>query len=209
MARDKHVPGDIARTAAAAPLTSTIGESLSGTKITEAIANGDAPQALVDAARESNNNATPKNRAIELFGEPDKLYESRALQFRSPARAWSRQQKDGSLKRLIANAALSAPTGISLEFGVFVTTKDDSDAQGAYTTETFTIMLPMNFGLAAEYDGDLEAWKYDVLKQHAAWAEANKATTSTIAVSATGARLIKVVRKPTAVPLQNPAPTAA
>lgn len=197
MSNKKHTGGDIARSMSSAPLSSTIAEQLetvAGASITDQIAAGTAPEALVTAARESNAKATENPVAALFAGE---------LTFLEPSRPWSRQQKDGSMKRLVANAQLLGEI-ISLTFGVFCTEKEQSDAEGKYLDQHYSIMLPMNFGVRNDAEADLEAWKYQILKQYENWAETRKTKNGVIAVAPSGARLIKKVR----IPATQTQPTA-
>ena len=186
--------GDVARTMAAAPLTSTVGESRTGESLIQQIANGNAPDAIMDAARESNANATPANIIAATLGTN--------VHFRPPTSGWNRTQKDGSIKRLMANAVLIGDV-ITLEFGVFCTEKEESDAEGKFMDQQYTIMLPRGFNAHTDHEAALEDWKYQILKQYDEWAAANRSKNGVVAVAPSGARLVKKVRVPAPAPVQK------
>lgn len=170
-----------------AELTTPIADTAAGAALAAMVAAGDAPAAVVAAARDAHNQQTV-NPYDELLGNPNDLH------FTPQNASQATTLKNGTIRRYLAKCT-ALGTYLSAEMTVVSSGKIAFDPTiGQYEQREIDIWLPRGMTVNENTAGHFDDWKSRVLNRFDKWSdEQARKTANVVAISNQGARLIRKV----------------
>jgi hypothetical protein len=186
---NKHRHNPPSAAARQSELRAPLAEQLAGKidELTARVADGTASPDEIELAQAGNVEPEPEPNPFDaLFGVPEQFH------FRPQDSSKGKELKDGSVRRYLAKTdAIGAM--MSAELTITSSEKLEKTNEGTFKVESLDVWFPR--GIVAVGDQS-NAWfddyKQRILNQYDSWCEARKkAAGNVLAVSSTGARLVR------------------